>query len=156
MLPTSTVQQALLQARRDNVDVVVSFGGGSCADLGKAVCFFLEQESGMPGATHVAGSGQVVDGFGTYLVEDPLHGVAVGDVGSAAGPVDGKHVVALVLEVPGEVAAYEPGGAGDHRSHRSESRRLSPTAPTPARRRRRAHRPCVPRRTSGGSSSRRR
>ena len=29
--------------------LVVSFGGGSCADLGKAVCFFLEQEAGMPG-----------------------------------------------------------------------------------------------------------
>ena len=26
---------------------------GSCADLGKAVCFFLEQEAGMPGASHV-------------------------------------------------------------------------------------------------------
>ena len=43
------VQQAVLQARRDGIDVVVSFGGGSCADLGKAVCFFLEQEAGMPG-----------------------------------------------------------------------------------------------------------
>jgi maleylacetate reductase len=28
---------------------VVSFGGGSCADLGKAVCFFHEQEQGAPG-----------------------------------------------------------------------------------------------------------
>ena len=36
--------------RRDAVDVVVSFGGGSCADLGKAVCFFTEQEAGTPGA----------------------------------------------------------------------------------------------------------
>ena len=52
-VPTSTVQQALLQARRDAIDVVVSFGGGSCADLGKAVCFFLEQEAGVPGASHV-------------------------------------------------------------------------------------------------------
>ena len=52
-VPTAVVQQALLQARRDAVDVVVSFGGGSCADLGKAVCFFLEQEAGVPGASHV-------------------------------------------------------------------------------------------------------
>jgi maleylacetate reductase len=52
-VPTSTVQQAMLQARRDAIDVVVSFGGGSCADLGKAVCFFLEQEAGVPGASHV-------------------------------------------------------------------------------------------------------
>jgi alcohol dehydrogenase class IV len=52
-VPVPVVQQAVLQARRDAVDAVVSFGGGSCADLGKAVCFFLEQEAGMPGATHL-------------------------------------------------------------------------------------------------------
>ena len=52
-VPVPLVQQAVLQARRDAVDVVVSFGGGSCADLGKAVCFFLEQEAGMPGAGHL-------------------------------------------------------------------------------------------------------
>jgi alcohol dehydrogenase class IV len=52
-VPTPVVQQALLQARRDAVDVVVSFGGGACADLGKAVCFFLEQEAGIPGASHL-------------------------------------------------------------------------------------------------------
>lgn len=52
-VPVPLVQQAVLQARRDAIDLVVSFGGGSCADLGKAVCFFLEQEAGMPGASHV-------------------------------------------------------------------------------------------------------
>jgi maleylacetate reductase len=52
-VPVPLVQRAVLQARRDGVDVVVSFGGGSCADLGKAVCFFLEQEAGMPGASHL-------------------------------------------------------------------------------------------------------
>ncbi len=52
-VPVPLVQQAVLQARRDGVDLVVSFGGGSCSDLGKAVCFFLEQEAGMPGATHL-------------------------------------------------------------------------------------------------------
>jgi alcohol dehydrogenase class IV len=51
-VPTTVVQQALLQARRDGIDGVVSFGGGSCADLGKAVCFFLEQESGAPGSSY--------------------------------------------------------------------------------------------------------
>jgi maleylacetate reductase len=50
-VPTSTVQAALQQARRDGVDCVVSFGGGSCADLGKAVCYFTEQEAGTPGAS---------------------------------------------------------------------------------------------------------
>jgi maleylacetate reductase len=52
-VPVPLVQQAVLQARRDGIDGVVSFGGGSCADLGKAVCFFMEQEAGMPGASHV-------------------------------------------------------------------------------------------------------
>jgi maleylacetate reductase len=52
-VPVPLVQQAVLQARRDGIDLVVSFGGGSCSDLGKAVCFFLEQEAGMPGATHL-------------------------------------------------------------------------------------------------------
>ena len=48
-VPASAVQLAASQARRDGVDCVVSFGGGSCADLGKAVCFFHEQEQGAPG-----------------------------------------------------------------------------------------------------------
>jgi maleylacetate reductase len=52
-VPVPLVQAAVLQARRDGIDAVVSFGGGSCADLGKAVCFFLEQEAGTPGASHV-------------------------------------------------------------------------------------------------------
>lgn len=48
-VPTPAVQEAVRQARRDAVDVVVSFGGGSCADLAKAVCWFTEQEQGTPG-----------------------------------------------------------------------------------------------------------
>jgi alcohol dehydrogenase class IV len=50
-VPTTVVQAALHQARRDGVDAVVSFGGGSCADLGKAVCYFTEQEAGVPGVS---------------------------------------------------------------------------------------------------------
>lgn len=52
-VPTDAVEAAVRQARRDGIEGVVSFGGGSCADLGKAVCFFLEQESGAPGASYV-------------------------------------------------------------------------------------------------------
>jgi maleylacetate reductase len=52
-VPTDTVQEALRQGRRDGVDTVVSFGGGSCADLGKAVCYFTEQEQGTPGSSHL-------------------------------------------------------------------------------------------------------
>lgn len=47
-VPTDSVQAAHRQARADGVDAIVSFGGGSCADLGKAVCFFTEQEQGIP------------------------------------------------------------------------------------------------------------
>jgi maleylacetate reductase len=50
-VPTSAVQEALALARREGIDAVVSFGGGSCADLGKAVCFFTEHEAGTPGAS---------------------------------------------------------------------------------------------------------
>jgi maleylacetate reductase len=49
--PAPMVQAAVLQARRDGVDGLVSFGGGSCADTAKAVNFFAEQESGTPGAS---------------------------------------------------------------------------------------------------------
>jgi maleylacetate reductase len=52
-LPTSVVQAALLQARRDGIDGVVSFGGGSAIDLGKAIVFFTEQEAGTPGSTYL-------------------------------------------------------------------------------------------------------
>jgi alcohol dehydrogenase class IV len=51
--PTDVVQAALLQARRDGVDGVVSFGGGSAMDLGKAVVYFTEQEAGTPGTTYL-------------------------------------------------------------------------------------------------------
>jgi maleylacetate reductase len=51
-VPTSIVQAAVGQARADGVDGVVSFGGGSCADLGKAVGFFFEQEAGTPGVSY--------------------------------------------------------------------------------------------------------
>ncbi|HEX2850583.1 MAG TPA: iron-containing alcohol dehydrogenase family protein [Acidimicrobiales bacterium] len=52
-VPTTTVQHALGIARDRDIDGLVSFGGGSCADLGKAVCFFVEQEAGTPGASYV-------------------------------------------------------------------------------------------------------
>jgi maleylacetate reductase len=52
-VPTSTVEAAVRQAGDDNVDCVVSFGGGSCADLGKAVSFFVEQRAGTPGISYV-------------------------------------------------------------------------------------------------------
>jgi len=52
-VPTEAVQRAWKQAEEADVDAVVSFGGGSCADLAKAVCFFTEQRAGRPGTTYV-------------------------------------------------------------------------------------------------------
>jgi maleylacetate reductase len=52
-VPTSAVQAALRMAESADVDAIVSFGGGSCADLGKAVCFFIEQRGGRPGASYL-------------------------------------------------------------------------------------------------------
>ncbi len=52
-VPADTVQDALGMARLERVDGIVSFGGGSCADTGKAICFFAEQAEGLPGSSHV-------------------------------------------------------------------------------------------------------
>lgn len=52
MVPTACVQAALGIARDRDIDTLVSFGGGSCIDLGKAVGFFVEHEAGMPGASY--------------------------------------------------------------------------------------------------------
>ena len=50
-VPASAVQTAVRLALTDQIDTVVSFGGGSTVDLGKAVCFFLEQQAGTPGVS---------------------------------------------------------------------------------------------------------
>jgi maleylacetate reductase len=52
-VPAPQVERAVRQALGEGVDAIVSFGGGSCADLGKAVCFFVEQQAGTPGASFV-------------------------------------------------------------------------------------------------------
>ncbi|MEZ5236309.1 MAG: iron-containing alcohol dehydrogenase [Acidimicrobiales bacterium] len=50
-VPVPTVRAAVQLARTEQVDTIVSIGGGSVIDLGKAVLFFLEQEAGTPGVT---------------------------------------------------------------------------------------------------------
>jgi maleylacetate reductase len=52
-VPTRAVQSAVSQARAAGVDGVVSFGGGSCVDAAKAVCFFVEQQEGTPGTSYL-------------------------------------------------------------------------------------------------------
>jgi maleylacetate reductase len=50
-LPAPAVQAATRLALQEGVDTLVTFGGGSSIDLGKAVAFFLEQQAGTPGTT---------------------------------------------------------------------------------------------------------
>jgi alcohol dehydrogenase class IV len=52
-VPVPLVQRAVQVARDESVDSIVSFGGGSCNDLGKAVSFFTEQATGHPATSHL-------------------------------------------------------------------------------------------------------
>ena len=52
-VPVPLVQRAVRIAREEDVDAIVSFGGGSCNDLGKAVSFFTEQATGQPATSHL-------------------------------------------------------------------------------------------------------
>jgi len=50
-VPQGVAQRAFAQARAERIDALVSLGGGSCADLGKAVCHFAEQARGAVGSS---------------------------------------------------------------------------------------------------------
>jgi maleylacetate reductase len=114
-VPTSIVQEAVRQARSDGVDGVVSFGGGSCADLGKAVCFFIEQEAGTPGASylhrpalpHVAipttYSGAELTPF--FGMTDEATRQKSGSGGPTIAPVAAIYDPELTLDTPGRVSA---------------------------------------------------
>lgn len=114
-VPAPVVQQALFQARRDNIDAVVSFGGGSCSDLGKAVCFFLEQEAGVPGASHVdrpaishlsvptTYSGAELTPF--FGMTDPSTGQKQGAGGPTSAPLVAVYDPVLTLSMPARVSA---------------------------------------------------
>ncbi|HZD66551.1 MAG TPA: iron-containing alcohol dehydrogenase, partial [Acidimicrobiales bacterium] len=52
-VPAAMVEEAVARARDEQVDLVVSFGGGSCADAAKAVCFFMERRAGTPGSSYL-------------------------------------------------------------------------------------------------------
>src|SRR6185437_2126217 len=45
-VPRGIAERAFALARAERIDAIVSLGGGSCADLGKAVCHFAEQARG--------------------------------------------------------------------------------------------------------------
>jgi maleylacetate reductase len=114
-VPVPLVQQAVLQARRDGIDLVVSFGGGSCADLAKAVCYFLEQEAGMPGASHLdrplvphvsiptTYSGAELTPF--FGMTDPATRQKQGAGGPTCAPVVAIYDPQLTLSTPARVSA---------------------------------------------------
>lgn len=114
-VPAPLVQAALLQARRDGIDAIVSFGGGSCADLGKAVAFFVEQESGAPGASyadrpvlpHVAipttyAGAELTPHFG---MTDPHTRQKSGAGGPTTAPIAAVYDPRLTLSTPPRVSA---------------------------------------------------
>jgi maleylacetate reductase len=114
-VPAPVVQGAVGQARRDGVDAVVSFGGGSCADLGKAVCFFTEQEAGTPGASwadrpalpHISVpttySGAELTPF--FGLTDPATRQKSGAGGPTIAPIAAVYDPELTLSTPPRVSA---------------------------------------------------
>jgi maleylacetate reductase len=114
-VPVPLVQKAVQQARRDAVDAVVSFGGGSCADLGKAVCYFTEQEAGTPGASYVdrpalphitittTYSGAELTGF--FGMTDPAARQKTGAGGPTITPIAAIYDPELTLSTPARVSA---------------------------------------------------
>jgi alcohol dehydrogenase class IV len=114
-VPAPLVQAAVKQADADAVDVVVSFGGGSCADLGKAVCFFVEQQAGAPGASfadrpalaHVAipttYSGAELTPF--FGMTDPVTHTKTGAGGPTIAPLAAVYDPELTLSTPPRVSA---------------------------------------------------
>jgi len=114
-VPAPAVQAAMQQTRRDGIDAVVSFGGGSCADLAKAVCYFTEREAGTPGATwldrpalpHVAVpttySGAELTPF--FGMTDPSTRRKSGGGGTTIAPVAAVYDPELTLTTPARVSA---------------------------------------------------
>ncbi len=114
-VPAPTVQDAVRQARRDAVDAVVSFGGGSCADLGKAVSWFTEQAQGTPGGSwadrpvlpHLSipttYSGAELTPF--FGMTDPATGQKSGAGGPTTAPLAAIYDPGLTLSTPARVSA---------------------------------------------------
>ncbi len=114
-VPAPAVQDAVRLGRRDAIDAVVSFGGGSCADLGKAVCWFTEQAQGTPGASwadrpvlpHVSipttYSGAELTPF--FGMTDPSTGQKSGAGGPTTAPIAAIYDVELTLSTPARVSA---------------------------------------------------
>ena len=137
-VPTTAVQAALGIARDRDVDCVVSFGGGSCADLGKAVCFFVEQEQGTPGASYVdrpslphvsiptTYSGAELTPF--FGMTDEATRRKSGAGGPTTAPLAAIYDPALTVDTPVEVSAQTAMNALAHGVEAAYSPRRTPEA----------------------------
>jgi maleylacetate reductase len=114
-VPAPVVQAAVMQARRDGIDGIVSFGGGSCADAAKAVNFFIEQEQGTPGTSYAdrpvlphisiptTYSGAELTPF--FGMTDPHTRQKSGAGGPTCAPVAAIYDPVLTLTTPASVSA---------------------------------------------------
>ncbi|HLG92864.1 MAG TPA: iron-containing alcohol dehydrogenase, partial [Acidimicrobiales bacterium] len=137
-VPTSAVQSALSQARAEGVDAVVSFGGGSCMDAAKAVCFLAEQQEGTPGTSfldrpavkHLAipttYSGAEATPF--FGMTDETTRRKSGAGGPTTLPVAVVYDPALTLKTPGRTSAETGMNALAHGVEASYSPSRSPEA----------------------------
>jgi maleylacetate reductase len=105
-VPTSSVESAVAQAELETVDGVVSLGGGSCADLGKAVCFFLEQQTAVA-LPHVSVpttySGAELTPF--FGMTDEATRQKRGAGGPTIAPIAAVYDPVLTLDTPARVSA---------------------------------------------------
>jgi alcohol dehydrogenase class IV len=137
-VPALRVQAAVLQARRDGVEAIVSFGGGSCMDLAKAVSYFVEQEAGTPGASytdrpalmHVAvpttySGAELTPWFG---ITDERTRAKTGGGGPTTAPVAVVYDPVITLSTPADVSAETAMNALAHCVESSYATRRSPEA----------------------------
>lgn len=103
-VPAPVVDAAVAAVRAASADAVVSFGGGSCADAGKAVCHALE--AGQP-LVHVAVpttySGAELTPF--YGVTDPVTREKTGNGGAGLAPAAVMYDPELTVSMPPRVSA---------------------------------------------------
>jgi maleylacetate reductase len=137
-VPTPAVQAAHRQARGDGVDAVVSFGGGSAADLAKAICFFTEQEQGIPSTSwadrpalpHVSVpttySGAELTPF--FGMTDPSTKQKTGGGGPTCAPIAAIYDPELTVSTPPDVSAQTGMNALAHCIEAAWSTRRTPEA----------------------------
>jgi len=114
-VPVGVVRAGVEAARDADIDAVVSFGGGSCADAAKAICFFTEQERGLRGATYLdrpvlshisvptTYSGAELTGF--FGMTDEVTRTKQGAGGPTVVPLAAVYDPVLTLSTPGRVSA---------------------------------------------------